>query len=149
MQTRYVAEFLERRVLLAGGAPPATQLLASFAPSNNVEITESLVVGQTLFVTGNLNGSTNERLWSLPPGATSPIELIHSVTSGDGGITGLSQFQGKLHFFVNSSIGDGLFRTDGTLAGTNAVKILRVGSANVLPSGTFVLNGRLHFFWNT
>jgi ELWxxDGT repeat protein len=73
--------------------------------------------------------------------------LLQASVTYDQGISALTNFNGKLYFFANGSAGDGLYVSDGTVAGTTPVKIIRT-NANVLPQRTFILNNRIYFFWS-
>src|SRR5882672_1698516 len=142
-----VLEHLERRVVLAAAA----ELLVTI-PSpptyDRVGFDDSFVFHDRLFFT-DFRGI--ERLWTTD-GSGPPTLLFNSwsfFNSDDRiGITALTTFNDQFFFFANGKDGDGLYTSDGTVAGTRPVKILRTQNTNVLPFGTFQLNGRLYFFWN-
>src|SRR3989440_7062307 len=138
----FALQTLESRRLLSAPA----QLLATLpklGENINVSVDDSLVINDKLFFTG-LRDGLGERLWVTEGGGLAT--LLQTGVTFFQGISALTSFNGRLYFFANGSAGDGLYVSDGTLAGTQPVKIIRP-SANVLPQQSFILNNRLYFFW--
>jgi ELWxxDGT repeat protein len=143
-------EHLEGRLVMSGAPSTLLAQLPAVDENINVQFDQSLEVNGKLFFTGH-RSLDHERLYAAVSGNATPTQLLEAVTFTDGqsdiGISGLSNYHSKLYFFANSPQGDGLFVSDGTVAGTKPVKIFRP-PANVLPKTTFILNDKLYFFWN-
>ena len=131
---------------------PATLMAAlpDDISSVNVYFDDWAEAGERFYVTGYREQGQETLYAADAAGAMTP--LLTSVTTGgrrDGGVTSLTELNGRLYFFANGQQGDALYSTDGTAAGTRLVKLLRPNRSGSLPYLRFVHNERLYFFWET
>jgi trimeric autotransporter adhesin len=123
-------------------------------PSN--PIAELTVVGDTLYFTAeNRTEGESEQLWETDGTSGGTKELPYLVPGAvKGGPFHLAAFNGELYFtqwgeqiigFNGITVGDELWRTDGTVDGTFLVKDINPGSKDSDPARLTVAGNTLYF----
>jgi ELWxxDGT repeat protein/VCBS repeat-containing protein len=135
----------------AGGTALVTDLNVTPDSRSSASPSNLTVVNNTLFFSAT-NGLNGIELWSLDltqPDATPT--LVRDIRSGgDSSPANLVNFNGTLYFRANDGTGLGLWRSDGTAAGTTRVAgITQPGNLTVVGNNLFFRAGTGGELWRT
>jgi ELWxxDGT repeat protein len=129
-----------RELWRSNGTADGTRLVKDINPKKGSRPRSLTAVGRTLFLTAN-DGEHGQELWRSD-GTASGTRLVREILKGDRrsgyfGPYGLTPIAGTLFFSAyDAARGDGLWKSDGTGAGTKLLKDLRLRWPPVNVGGT-------------